>query len=104
MAAPEDRRLSAIPSRTARALAFGAILVAGLCGGLIGSSFVRIQCEDDCTTATGVGGVVGGLVAAGGVAIVAVLVLRAMGEWRRIAALEAAAEDADENGWAGGDA
>ena len=106
MASPEDRRLSAIPSRTARALAFGAILVAGLCGALIGSSFVRLQCEDDCTTPSGIGGVVGGLIAAGGVAVVAVLVLRAMGEWRRVAALEAAAAEAEKDdmdgaGWAG---
>lgn len=108
MASPEDRRLSAIPSRTARALAFGAILVAGICGALIGSSFVRLQCEDDCTTPSGIGGVVGGLIAAGGVAVVAVLVLRAMGEWRRIAAMEAAAAEADEgdldgDAWAAGD-
>ncbi len=79
----EERPLSALPSRRARALAFAAIVVAGGAGGLIGSSFVRLQC-DDCTTATGVGGVVGALAAAAGVAVVAVLVLRAMGEWRRL--------------------
>lgn len=105
MATPQDRPLSALPSRQARVLAFAAILVAGLCGALIGSSFVGIQCEKDCTTASGVAGVVGALVAAGGVAVVAVLVLRAMGEWRRLAALEAAAasagetEDDAEDGW-----
>ena len=93
MAPPEDRRLSAIPSRTARVLAFTAILVGGVCGALIGSSFVRIQCKDDCTTASGIAGVVGALVASVGVAVVAVLVLRAMGEWRRIAELEAAEAD-----------
>ena len=98
MAPPEDRPLSAIPSRTARVLAFTAILVGGLCGALIGSSFVRLQCEDDCTTASGIAGVLGGLVAAIGVAVVAVLVLRAMGEWRRIAALEATDAD-DPDGW-----
>ena len=88
MASPEERPLSAIPSRTARGLAFAAILVGGLCGALIGSSFVRIQCDDSCTTASGLGAVVGALVAAGGIAVVAVLVLRAMGEWRRIQAAE----------------
>lgn len=103
MAPPEDRRLSAIPSSRARVLAFAAILVGGLCGALIGSSFVRIQCEADCTTASGVGGVVGGLVAAVGVAIVAVLVLRAMGEWRRIVDTEAAHDD-DSGGWPDGEA
>lgn len=89
MASPEDRPLSALPSPKARAFAFAAILAGGLCGALIGSSFVRIQCEKDCTTASGVAGVIGALVAAAGVAVVAVLVLRAMGEWRRLAALEA---------------
>ena len=83
VASRDERPLSALPSRRARALAFVAILVAGGCGALIGSSFVRLQC-DDCTAATGLGAVVGGLVAAGGVAVVAVLVLRAMGEWRRL--------------------
>lgn len=80
----EERPLSALPSRRARALAFSAILVSGLCGALIGSSFVRLQCEGACDTNSGVGAIVGGLLAAGGVAVVAVLVLRAMGEWNRI--------------------
>lgn len=83
MPAPEDRPLTAIPSRRARALAFVSILVAGLCGALIGSSFVRIQCDDGCTMAAGLAGVAGAAIFAGGVAVVAVLVLRAMGEWRR---------------------
>jgi hypothetical protein len=77
-----DRPLSALPSRRARALAFLAILVAGVCGGLIGSSFVNLQCHGDCSTASGIGAVAGALAGAGGVAVVAVLVLRAMGEWR----------------------
>lgn len=81
----EQRHLSALPSRRARALAFASILVAGLCGALIGSSFVSLQCETSCSTASGVAAIVGGLLGAGGVAIVAVLVLRAMGEWSRIA-------------------
>lgn len=80
----EARPLSALPSRRARALAFSAILVAGLCGALIGSSFVSLQCDGACDTSSGVGAIVGGLIAAGGVAVVAVLVLRAMGEWERI--------------------
>ena len=79
----EDRPLSALPSRRARILAFSSILVAGLCGALIGSSFVSLQCEGGCETSSGLGAVVGGLMAAGGVAVVAVLVLRAMGEWNR---------------------
>ncbi|MDQ1444780.1 MAG: hypothetical protein QOI20_1244 [Acidimicrobiaceae bacterium] len=70
----------------ARALAFAAILVSGVVGGLIGYGFVDIQCEGDCATPNGIGALVGALLAAGGVAVVAVLTLRAMGEWRRIRA------------------
>jgi len=82
---PSDQRpLSALPSARARALAFAAILVAGVCGGLIGASLVNIQCKGDCATPSGVAAVFGALVCAGGVAIVSVLVLRAMGEWRTI--------------------
>ncbi len=85
---PGERPLSALPSPTARALAFAAILVAGGCGALIGWSFVDLQCEGDCTTPGGIGAVVGGLGAAVGVAVVAVLTLRAMAEWKRIKAEE----------------
>jgi hypothetical protein len=79
-----DRSLSALPSVRARWLAFVAILVAGGAGGLIGWSFVDISCHGDCGTASGLGAVAGAVLAAAGVAIVSVLVLRAMGEWRRI--------------------
>jgi hypothetical protein len=75
---------SALPSRTARFLAFGAIIVAGLCGGLIGYSIVNVSCHGACATPEGIGSLTGAVLAAGGVAVVAVLVLRAMGEWRRI--------------------
>ena len=84
MARPRDGRLSALPSVRARGLAFVAILLAGVCGAIIGWAFVDISCTGDCDTAAGAGGVAGGAVAAGGVAIVAVLVLRAMNEWSRI--------------------
>ena len=80
----EERPLSALPSPRARALAFAAILVAGLCGALIGWSFVDLQCTGSCARPNGIGAVVGGVAAGGGVAVVAVLTLRAMGEWRRI--------------------
>lgn len=86
MGPQEQPRLSALPSRRARALAFASILVAGVCGGLIGSAFVRLQCEEGCGARAGAGGLIGALVGAGGVAVVAVLVLRAMGEWQRVAA------------------
>ena len=73
---------SALPSVGARVVAFGAILVAGLCGLLIGRALVDVQCRGDCAVAKGVGSLVGAVVAAAGVAVVAVLVLRAMSEWR----------------------
>lgn len=79
-----DYAPSALPSTGARVLAFAAILVAGLCGGLIGYAVVDLQCEGDCTTLSGVGGLVGAVVFAGGVGIVSILALRAMGEWRVI--------------------
>jgi hypothetical protein len=75
---------SALPSVTARALAFAAIIVAGVCGGLIGYAVVRVQCDGDCALANGLGAFGGAVVAAGGVAIIATLVLRAMGEWKSI--------------------
>lgn len=78
-----DYTPSALPSPLARAAAFAAIVVAGICGALIGWSVAELQCEGDCTTVAGVGALAGALVAAGGVAVIAVLVLRAMGEWRR---------------------
>ncbi len=65
-------------------MAFAAILLAGVCGGLIGASLVNLQCSGNCATPSGLAAVFGTVVCAGGVAIVAVLVLRAMGEWRTI--------------------
>lgn len=66
----------------ARVVAFVAIVVAGLCGLLIGRALVDVQCTGSCGAAAGVGAVIGAVVSAGGVAVVAVLVLRAMGEWK----------------------
>ena len=83
-----DRPLSALPSVRARALAFAAILLAGACGGLIGWSVTTIQCAGSCSTAGALGALVGSVIAAGGGAVVAVLALRAMGEWKRIAEAE----------------
>lgn len=76
--------LSALPSTTARALAFVAICVCGLAGALIGYALVDLQCTGDCDLALGIGVLVGAVLSAGGAAIVAVLVLRALGEWREI--------------------
>lgn len=79
-----DYSPTALPSTGARVLAFVAILIAGLCGGLIGYAFVDFQCEDGCTAAAGAGGIVGAVIFAVGVGIVSVLALRAMGEWRAV--------------------
>src|SRR4051794_16866284 len=82
--ADESGLPSALPSRGARMLAFAAILVGGLCGGLIGFSVTRLQCTGDCSTSKSVGGLVGAVFGAAGVAVIAVLALRAMGEWKTI--------------------
>ncbi|MCU1449758.1 MAG: hypothetical protein JWP02_1928 [Acidimicrobiales bacterium] len=47
---------------------------------------MNVQCRKSCSTPEGLGALGGAALAAGGVAVVAVLVLRAMGEWRRIQA------------------
>jgi hypothetical protein len=99
-----ERPLSALPSVPARALAFLAILVAGIAGALIGYSFVKLQCHGACATPNGIGAVVGGGGAAAGVAVVAVLTLRAMGEWRTIKAERAAEAAADTDADADADA
>lgn len=70
-------------------LGFAAILVAGLCGGLIGYAFTDLQCDGDCALPNGLSAIAGAVVAAGGVAVVVVLALRAMGEWRTIQQREA---------------
>lgn len=98
---------TALPSVTARLLAFGAILLGGVSGGLIGYSVTDLQCgndddravaeaqdldpddgEEGCATWAAGGAVIGGTLAAGGTAVVSVLVLRAMSEWRRELELE----------------
>jgi hypothetical protein len=88
--APEDPGVdSSLPSTGARVLAFAAILVGGLCGGMIGYSITDLQCEGSCTTNTALGGAIGAVLGALGVAVIAVLALRAMGEWKTIQAREA---------------
>ncbi|MEN3316171.1 MAG: hypothetical protein V7605_2405 [Acidimicrobiaceae bacterium] len=73
---------TALPGVGARAAAFVVICVGGLSGLLIGVALVRLQCTGDCDTAQGIGALVGAVVSAVGVAVIAVLVLRAMGEWQ----------------------
>jgi hypothetical protein len=87
-----ERPLSALPSPAARAAAFAAILLGGFAGGLIGYTLVKLQCTGACATPKGVGTLIGSLVAAGGMSVVAVLVLRAVGEWRQIEQREKASK------------
>ena len=83
-----ERPLSALPSPLARIMAFVSILLGGLGGALIGYTLVDIQYDGASATPLGLGLVIGAIVAAGGTAIIAVLVLRASGEWREIGNIE----------------
>jgi hypothetical protein len=65
-------------------MAFVSILVGGLAGALIGYALVDVQCDGECGVPLGLGVLVGSVLSAGGTAIVAVLVLRALGEWREM--------------------
>jgi hypothetical protein len=76
--------LSALPSPAARIAAFVAILLGGFAGGLIGYTLVKIQCTGDCAVPLGLGAFSGAVVAAIGMSVVAVLVLRAVGEWHEL--------------------
>jgi hypothetical protein len=79
-----DLPLSALPSPLARGVAFAAICLGGLAGGLIGYSLVELQCSGNCGLPLGLGILAGAVIAAAGMSIVAVLVLRALGEWREL--------------------
>lgn len=73
---------SAAPSVRARVLAFLSIVAGGAAGGFIGWAFVDLQCEEDCTLLAGGVGLLTAVAAAAGVGVVAVLALRAIGEWQ----------------------
>ena len=79
-----DSNLSALPSTAARIVAFVSIIIGGVAGGLIGYAVVKVSSSSTAYTALGIGTFVGAALCAGGTAIVAVLVLRASGEWREI--------------------
>ena len=80
----QERPLSALPSPAARAAAFVAILLGGVAGAVIGHTLVKLQCTGSCATPKGIGLLTGAVIAAGGMSVVAVLVLRALGEWRQL--------------------
>ena len=75
---------TALPSVAARALGFLAIVASGAIGAFIGYGFTDLQNHSGSSTANAVGALVGAVIGAGGVAVVVVLALRAMGEWRSI--------------------
>jgi hypothetical protein len=70
-----------LPSRGAFLLAFGSVVLAGILGGIIGYGIADVSSQSDISHL--IGTFIGSLIGAGGVGIVAVLVLRAMAEWRR---------------------
>jgi len=70
-----------LPSRWAFLLAFGGVVLAGILGGIIGYGIADVSSQSDLAHV--IGAFVGAIIGAGGVGIVAVLVLRAMAEWRR---------------------
>jgi hypothetical protein len=80
---------SELPSVVARLLAFAAVLVGGAAGALIGYAFAELG----GFSGAGIGAVtlLSTLVGAGGVAVVAVLTLRAFGEWHTIRGRDGAA-------------
>ena len=59
--------------------AFVAILLGGGAGGLIGHTLVDLQCHGSCATPKGIGTLIGSVVAALGMSVVAILVLA--GAW-----------------------
>lgn len=77
-----ERPLSALPSTTARVVAFASIIVAGAAGGTIGYALVDVQCTGACAVPSGLAMLIGSVSFAAGMSVVAVLGLRAMGEWR----------------------
>ncbi len=80
----EGYALNALPGAGPRALAFAAIVVGGVCGALIGYAVADLG-FDGAAAGLVAGAVAGALIGAGGVAVVAVLVLRAMSEWNEVA-------------------
>ncbi|MET0421823.1 MAG: hypothetical protein ABW073_08950, partial [Acidimicrobiia bacterium] len=70
-----------LPSRGAFLLAFSAVVLAGILGGIVGFGIADVG--SDSGSAQFFGALIGAVIGAGGVGIVAVLVLRAMAEWKR---------------------
>ena len=77
-------QLSALPSVTARALAFAAILLGGLMGGLLTYGVRKVMTGKTTGISLGLWTVAGAVGTAFGVGVLATLVLRAMSEWRAL--------------------
>lgn len=75
-------------------LAYVGVVLSGLLGATIGAGLVDSMCTGACGENVAFGALVGGGLSAGGVAIVAVLVLRAMHEWNAYQARQATDETA----------
>ena len=69
------------PSTPARVLAFASVIIAGVCGGIIGFSVMDIGCRGECHIAASFTSLAAASAAAVGTAVVAVLVLRSSAEW-----------------------
>ena len=81
-----SRTIDYLETRTdidAARLAYYGVSWGGALGGVIGSSFVTLQCRGDCSVPSGIGMLVGTIVTALGVAVVAALTLRACATSRR---------------------
>lgn len=77
-------RLSALPSVTARAVAFGTILLGGLIGGLLTYAVRKVMSGKTSGMSIGLWTIAGAVGTAFGTGILAILALRAMGEWRSL--------------------
>jgi hypothetical protein len=80
----QQRPLSALPSAFAGAVAYISIIIAGIAGALIGFTLVDLQCQGDCDVPNSIGLILGAATGALGMGVVAVLVLRATGEWKEL--------------------
>jgi hypothetical protein len=70
------------PTLLSRVLTAGAVVAAGAMGALIGWAVVDLQCTGDCDVQTGLGGLIGAVLAALGTGLICVLAVQAMAEWR----------------------
>lgn len=83
MRSPSDQEpdFSLRPPRKAFVLAYVSIVASGILGAAIGAGLVDVMCSGACTLNVTLGALTGAALGAGGVGVVAMLVLRAMHEW-----------------------